>query len=146
LGYNIEFPKDAKSLQPSVGDLCLAHVSLFKPEDFVIVKALGDGEFQWFSSTFAGGRLDNDWDSFEVLERTTWLPGWLLEPEFQRVQYVYHQPAGSRPWTCTMEELPFGFMLWDFDLTASSKVRKAMVSWVRQYVRPSNSTVVRHGL
>ena len=146
LGYNIEFPKDAKSLQPAVGDMCLAHVPLFKPEDFVIVKALGDGEFQWFSSTFAGGRLDNNWDSFEVLERTTWLPGWLLEPEFQRVQYVYHQPMGSRPWTCTMEELPFGFMLWGFDLTASSKVRKAMMSWVRQYVRPPNSTVVRHGL
>jgi hypothetical protein len=24
-------------------------------------------------------------------------------------------------------------MLWDFDLTASSKVRKTMVNWVRQY-------------
>jgi transposase InsO family protein len=146
LGYNTEFPKDAKSLQPAVGDMCLAHVPLFKPEDFVIVKALGDGDFQWYSSTFAGGRLDNNWDSFEVLERTTWLPGWLLEPEFQRVQYVYLQPAGSRPWTCTVEELPYGFMLWDFDLTASSKVRKAMVDWVRQYVRPSNSTKVRHGM
>jgi hypothetical protein len=53
--------------------MCLAHVPLFKPEDFVIVKALGNGDFQWYSSTFAGGRLDNNWDSFEVLERTTWI-------------------------------------------------------------------------
>ncbi len=42
MGYNTELPKDAKSLQPSVGDMCLAHVPLFKPEDFVIVKSLGD--------------------------------------------------------------------------------------------------------
>ena len=145
LGYNSEFPKGASTQHPAVGDLCLAHVPLFAPEDFVILKYLGGDDYQWYSSTFAGGRLDNDWNSFEVLERTTWLPGWLLEPEFQRVQYVYDQPVGSRPWTCTSEELPYGLMLWGFELTSSSKIRKPMMAWVQQYCRPGNATVVRHG-
>ena len=84
------------------------------PEDFAVIRYLGEDEFQWYSSTFAGGKGENDWDSYTVLERTTWLPGWLLAPEFQRVQYVFKQPEGSRPWICTIEELPYGLMLWGF--------------------------------
>ena len=145
LGYNEMFPNAAGAVRPSIDDLCLAHIPLFTPEDFAVIRYLGEDEFQWYSSTFAGGKGENDWDSYTVLERTTWLPGWLLAPEFQRVQYVFKQPEGSRPWICTIEELPYGLMLWGFELTSSGKVRKPIVDWVRQVVRPSNTTKPRHG-
>ena len=145
LGYNETFPNAAGAMRPSIDDLCLAHIPMFTPEDFAVVRYLGEDEFQWYSSTFAGGKGENDWDSYTVLERTAWLPGWLLAPEFQRVQYVFKQPDGSRPWICTIEELPYGLMLWGFELTSSGKVRKPIVDWVRQVVRPSNTTKPRHG-
>ena len=99
LGYNTIFPKYAKSLQPAIDNLCLAHVPLFKPEDFVIAKALGA------------------WTIIETPSR------------------CLNEPLGYLDgcWNPSSRECNMS----TFDLTASSKVRKVMMSWVRQYVRPS---------
>ena len=68
----------------------------------------------------------------------------MLPPAFQRVQYVYHQPAGSEPWVCTEAEFPNDLMLWGFTLTTSNRVCKTLVDWVRQVTASLDTQAAHH--
>jgi exonuclease III len=132
-GFTLWSTEDGKAA-PKVGDICLARIREFAPEDICVLELLGNGVFQWYSNPLsrpqANKRVRN-LTSFELFKRTCFLPGW--DRDENSVDYLKLEKGEMRnPFTVPAEDvLPYIF-IWGLKIQNNGNFKADTLMWIEQ--------------
>ena len=140
---------------PKPGDICIARLLQYSPEDICVLKCLDNGTFQWFSNPISNSILHRKvkkFTSFELFQKTWFLPGFETDETLE--SYVeYREPRKGEkcaPFVAQGGEIIPNIFLWGVQFLKKNEdppgtignfgtFKNNTLAWIEQEILRQNS-------